>query len=710
MLDGLKKITFSFQNFIFFIIFLCSLILSLIIFLSLSGNLSNLKQIEEVSNLISANYILIILLIIISISKIYKIFKEKQFKSRFRLQFTSLFIIISFIPTTLITIFSLIFFDQGVKIWFNEKLEKVINESKQISESYFNEHKKNIKDDILFVNNEFTNDQVVYFSDRLRLTEYLSYFSQLRDLDEALIFERSGQLLAKVGSFLVESESAPPLWTFYIADEGDIAIFPNSDQTKVRALLRIQRAVPTYLYIGKNIDSNVLSRVQSVNQTADEYTNITQRLNSFQFQFNKLFLAINFLMILLSTWFGLRFSNKILNPIISIISDSQKIIRDNFKSRIGVIEEKNEFNFLSKLFNEILDSLQIQKNKLIKAKETINLRRKFTEKIINEVSNGIIYLDVNDKVLLFNKKSEDIFGKNLKKTFLKKNIQIYQFIKKFKIEENFHSECQVKSLFEGKRKILNIKYSKIFEKNQFKGLILSIDDITELVSAQKNAAWSNVARYIAHEIKNPLTPIKLSAQRIDHSISEKKSNYNKSNSFKECVDTIIRQVANIEKLVSEFSNFARMPQSKIEKVNLEKIIQTQINTQKIANKNVKFNLFSNEKDIYIHCDFDQISRLFMNILKNSVESASKKKKEISVNLLKEKNYVLIDVDDNGSGFDGINPDIFFEPYMTKKMNGTGLGLAICKKIVEDHNGEIELLESFRLGGARVRIKLYINIK
>ena len=710
MLDGLKKITFSFQNFIFFIIFLCSLILSLIIFLSLSGNLSNLKQIEEVSNLISANYILIILLIIISISKIYKIFKEKQFKSKFRLQFTSLFIIISFIPTTLITIFSLIFFDQGVKIWFNEKLEKVINESKQISESYFNEHKKNIKDDILFVNDEFTNDQVVYFSDRLRLTEYLSYFSQLRDLDEALIFERSGQLLAKVGSFLVESESAPPLWTFYIADEGDIAIFPNSDQTKVRALLRIQRAIPTYLYIGKNIDSNVLSRVQSVNQTADEYTNITQRLNSFQFQFNKLFLAINFLMILLSTWFGLRFSNKILNPIISIISDSQKIIRDNFKSRIGVIEEKNEFNFLSKLFNEILDSLQIQKNKLIKAKETINLRRKFTEKIINEVSNGIIYLDVNDKVLLFNKKSEDIFGKNLKKTFLKKNMQIYQFIKKFKIEENFHSECQVKSLFEGKRKILNIKYSKIFEKNQFKGLILSIDDITELVSAQKNAAWSNVARYIAHEIKNPLTPIKLSAQRIDHSISGKKSNYNKSNSFKECVDTIIRQVANIEKLVSEFSNFARMPQSKIEKVNLEKIIQTQINTQKIANKNVKFNLFSNEKDIYIHCDFDQISRLFMNILKNSVESASKKKKEISVNLLKEKNYVLIDVDDNGSGFDGINADIFFEPYMTKKMNGTGLGLAICKKIVEDHNGEIELLESFRLGGARVRIKLYINIK
>ena len=151
----IKKVASSFQNFIFLFIFLTSLVLSLIIFLSLSGNFSNLEQVQEISSLISANYILIIALILISINKIYKIFREKQFKSKFRVQFTSLFIIISFIPTTLITLFSLIFFDQGVKIWFNEKLEKVIYESKKISESYFNEHKKNIKNDILFINDEF---------------------------------------------------------------------------------------------------------------------------------------------------------------------------------------------------------------------------------------------------------------------------------------------------------------------------------------------------------------------------------------------------------------------------------------------------------------------------------------------------------------------------------------------------------------------------
>ncbi len=709
MLLSLKnKIGSSFQNFTFFFIFLTSLILSFTIFLSLSGNFSNLEQVQEISKLISANYILIVGLILISINKIYKIFKEKQFKSKFRVQFTSLFIIISFIPTTLITLFSLIFFDQGVKIWFNEKLEKVIYESKQISESYFNEHKKNIKNDILFINDEFTNEKVFYFTDKLKITEYLSYFVEVRNLDEAVIFESSGQLLAKVGSFLVESENRPPLWTFLIADDGEIAIFPNSDQTKVRALIRLQRAIPTYLYIGKSIDANVLSRVESVNQTADEYVNITQRLNNFQFQFNKLFLAINFLMILLSTWFGLRFSNKILNPIMSIILDSQKIINDNFRSRITVIKGKNEFNFLSKLLNQILNSLAIQKNKLIKAKETINLRRKFTEKIINEVSNGIIYLDTNEKVLLYNRRSQEIFGKNFKEDFLKKNSQISQFIRKFKEDDTFLNEIQLKYVSQKKIKILNFKLSKVFEKKKFKGMILSINDITELVSAQKNAAWSNVARYMAHEIKNPLTPIKLSAQRISHSFQ--KNRLNESSSLKSCTETIIRQVSNIEKLVSEFSNFARMPEGNFEPIKLNNLIETQLNTQKIVNNDTNFKLISNNKQIEILCDYDQISRLFMNILKNSVESSAKKKKEVLVSLNKKGKFVIIDIEDNGDGFEENNRENFFEPYMTKKINGTGLGLAICKKIVEDHNGQIELLDSKLLGGAMVRIKLFTKMK
>ena len=704
---NIKNLSLNFENQFFLFVFLISFLLSLTIFLSLSGYLSNLEEVENISFLISINFALIILLILLSLKKIFEVFIKKKIKSNFRVQFTSLFIIISLIPTTLITVFSLIFFDQGIKNWFNERINQVLKGSKEISESYFNEHKKNIKKDILYINNELSSEEIVFFTNRDKLTDFLKYFIEVRDLNEAIIFESSGQLLAKVGNFLVESETAPPLWTFLIADEGDIAIFPNNDQTKVRALLKIQRALPTYLYIGKNVDSNVLSRVESVNETANEYANITDKLDNFQYQFNKLFLAINFLMILFSIWFGLRFSNKILSPIESIIRDSEKMISDNFSSRINVIDGNNEFNFLSRVLNKMLDILKIQKNKLLKAKETINLRRKFTEKIINEISNGIIYLDNNNKVLLINKKTEEFLGSNVKKNFFKINSHLSSETKKFQVSDLKNKEVQIKLIITGKLKILNIKFSKVYEKRILKGFILTIDDITELVSAQKNAAWSNIARYMAHEIKNPLTPIKISAQRIQSSLKSKtKANLD---FFDSCSNTIIRQVNNIENLVSEFSNFARMPESKLELTKLDNIINTQVNTQKIANKNITFNIKMNPKNINIRCDYNQISRLIMNVLKNSIESIKKKKKIIHINVIHKKKMIYIDIEDNGVGFPNSREKLF-EPYITNKINGTGLGLAICKKITEDHNGGIELLDGDHLGGALVRIKLYKNIK
>ena len=702
----IKSLYQNIENLLFIFIFFISFVISLIIFLSLSGYLLNLGQVEDVSILISINFFLIILLILISLNKIFKIFIEKKLKSKFRIQFTSLFIIISFIPTSLITIFSLVFFDQGVKNWFNDKISRVIDGSKEISESYFNEHKNSIKKDILFINNELSSEEVFFFTNRERLTEFLNYFVEVRELDEAIIFESSGQLLAKVGSFLAETETAPPLWTFFIADEGDIAVFPNNDQTKVRALLKIQRALPTYLYIGKNVDSNVLSRVESVNKTALEYVNVTNKLDDFQYQFNKLFLAINFLMIILSTWFGLKFSSRILGPILSIIKDTEKIIQDNFSSKIRVIEGNNEFNFLSKVLNKMIEKLKVQKNKLLKAKETINLRRKFTEKIINEISNAIIYIDTNNKILLMNKKTEEFLGPNTKNNFFKINRNLSSEIKKFKNSINDHKVVQIKHLIVGKIKILNLNLSKVYENKLFKGVLLSIDDITELVSAQKNAAWSNIARYMAHEIKNPLTPIKLSAQRIENSVKDRK--VSDTDFFNNCTSTIVRQVNSIENLVSEFSNFARMPERKLKLVSLDNLILNQVNTQKIANKNAEFKLKIKPKKINISCDFNQINRLFMNILKNSIESNSKKKKKVHITVSKKSNFFLVDIEDNGDGFPK-NREKLFEPYITHKLNGTGLGLAICKKIVEDHNGEIDLLDGDSLGGALVRIKLFKNI-
>ena len=687
-------------NVIFLILFSLSFILSLLIFLTLTGNLSNLEEIDNVSNLISINFAIIVLLILISVGKIKENFDQRKFRSKFKVHFTFLFIFITLIPSTLITVFSLIFFDQGIKIWFNDKIKQVINGSKNISESYFNEHISNIKNDVLFLQSEINNEKIVFFTDRERLTEFLRYFSEIKDLEEAIIFEGTGQLLAKVGSFLIESETAPPLWSFLIADDGDIAVFPNNEKTKVRALIRIQRAIPTYLFIGKDVDSNVLGRVESVDNAATEYLNITKKLDSFQSQFNQLFIAINFLMILLSIWFGLRFSNRIIEPIMQIILDSEKIIKEDFSTRIRVFTGNNEFNILSNVLNKMLDILNDQKNKLLKAKEIINLRRKFTENIINNINTGIIYVDLNGKVLLSNKISQEIFDKKITKDFLDQQSNIKQIIKKFNLDKIKNNEIQIKYLANYKLKFLNIKISEIIEKKSVKGFILSIDDVSELVSAQKHAAWSNVARYMAHEIKNPLTPIKLSAQRLEKTFTENQVN---KKSILDCTDTIKRQVNNIQTLVSEFSNFARMPESIFKEVKLNKIIETQIKTIKILDNKIKFIYKNKFKELRINCDENQIGRVFLNILKNSYESSEKKNKVISVQVNIEKKLIVIIIEDNGTGFPE-NRDKLFEPYITNKINGTGLGLAICKKIIEDHGGEINLLDSKEYGGACVRLK------
>ena len=420
---------------------------------------------------------------------------------------------------------------------------------------------------------------------------------QIKDLDEAIIFESSGQLLAKVGSFLIESETAPPVWSFLIADDGDIAVFPNNNKTKVRALIKVQRAIPTYLFIGKDVDSNVLNRVESVDDAASDYLNINQRLDNFQYQFNQLFVAINFLMILLSVWFGLRFANKIIEPIMQIIIDSEKIINEDFSKRIRVFVGNHEFNILSNVLNKMLDILSLQRNKLLKAKETINLRRKFTEKIINNVNTGIIYVDLNDKVLLSNKSSHEIFDNKVKKNFISENISLSNILKSFKLNKLKNNEYQIKFPVNEKIKFLNIKLSELIEKKKIKGFVLSIDDVTELISAQKHAAWSSVARYMAHEIKNPLTPIKLSAQRLENFHDNTKDD---KNILINCTDTIKRQVNNIQTLVTEFSNFARMPESEFKTVRLHSIIETQINSISILDNKIKIINNNSFKDLKLN--------------------------------------------------------------------------------------------------------------
>jgi two-component system, NtrC family, nitrogen regulation sensor histidine kinase NtrY len=697
------------ENMIFFFLFITSFFLSLAIFVIISGFFID-TDILDVSSLLILDLLIILLIIFVTFLKVRRIInsrKEGKSGSYLHIQLSAIFGLITLIPSILVTVFSLLFFDQGIKTWFAKKVSTAISGSKFISESYFKEHSNNLKNDIVFLSKEINNEKVAFFTDRDRLTSLLESLVSIKLIDEAIIFERNGQLLAKIGNnFIIDEEPPPPLWSIFRADDGEVSIFTNEKNNRVRGLIKLDRVIPTYLYAGRNVDSLVISRVDSVNEAADQYLNLEKNISKFQNQFNLIFVAINLLVIMLSIWLGLIFANRIINPIKTILNASEKISSGNLKTRIEKFPGFHDFNILRDSLNKMVDKLLEQKNKLFKAKEMINIRRKFTETVIEGVSTGIIYSDTKYDIILFNKRSKEILETEIK---TKKVINLFPEIdkvlkdlisKKYRVQQK-----QLKILISNSQKIINIKISPEIQKNKIVGFIFTFDDVTEFISAQKNAAWANVARYLAHEIRNPLTPIKISAQRI-------KSNFDKKNFkneiFENCTSTIIRQVNDIEKLVTEFSNFARMPISKLKSSNIHELIIQKVKSFKMLNPNIMFTFKSKHKKMIIKYDQSQISRVLENLIKNAIESKTKMKmKKIVIETIKNKNMLEIRIEDNGIGFEN-DVEKLFEPYITHKKGGSGLGLPICKKIIEDHNGDIKLYKSKKLLGGAIKIILPIN--
>ena len=689
-----------------FLLFASSFLLSFFIFLILSGYIKNQFFLFDLSHLLIMNLFIILIIVFIIAYRIKILWSYKKTKnsgSNLHIQLSALFAFLTLIPSVLVTLFSLIFFDQGVKNWFSGKVQTALLGSKYISESYFKEHSNNLRNDLVFLSKEINNEKVAFFTDKDRLTNLLESLISIKLLDEVIIFERSGQLLAKIGnSFIIDKEPPPPLWTIFRADYGDISIFTNKENNKVRGLIKLDRVIPTYLYAGKNVDSLVLNRLDNVNTAANEYFDLEKKIKNFQFQFYQLFIAVNLLVISLSIWFGLLFANKIIFPIKTIISASKKISQGNLKTRIQNFSEFQDFNVLSKSLNLMVDKFLEQKNNLFKAKQTLDLRRKFTEAVIEGVSAGILYIDFKSFVLLYNKRSQEILEKNVKEKNL---IKLFPEMNPLIIEASKSQrllEREFNILINDKVKTLSLKISPQLQKEKLVGFILTFDDISELISAQKKAAWSNVARYLAHEIKNPLTPIKISTQRLQSNF--KKELLNKD-IFEKCSQTIIRQVNDIEKLVTEFSEFARMPISVFSRVDLSKILIKEFDNLEVIHKNIAFKCESKFQNLFIKADKSQIMRVFNNILKNAIESnVVKKKKKIHAIIKKNNTSISVLIEDNGEGFPK-NKENLFDPYITNKKNGTGLGLSICKKIIEEHYGQIKLSNSKSLGGASVEIIL-----
>ncbi|MDP1974604.1 MAG: ATP-binding protein, partial [Alphaproteobacteria bacterium] len=429
------------------------------------------------------------------------------------------------------------------------------------------------------------------------------------------------------------------------------------------------------------------------------------------------FIVVALLFLLASIWSGLRFATQLVTPITNLIGAAERVSAGDFSVRVTRDDKDDALGILSKTFNKMTDQLVEQRQELMIINEKLEQRQRFSEAVLQGVSAGVIGLDKEGRILLPNKRASDLLSVDLAiKLGEKLEILVPElagFLNQAMKSNDQTSKQHIKIMRKGRIRTLSVTLVAEGIENPGHDYVITFDDITELLSAQRQAAWADAARRVAHEIKNPLTPIQLAAERLQRKYM--KEIVTDPDVFKLCTDTIIRQVDDIGKLVDEFSSFARMPAPSIKDIELKSLAQEILFLHKNANPDIHFALEVFQTNYTLKADPRQVRQVIQNLIKNAVQalksvkdkfvglSSSNNRAMVRLTLRESDNDTYLDVEDNGPGFPIQGREELIEPYVTFHPEGSGLGLAIIRKIMEDHNGELILGDS-DLGGARVTIR------
>ncbi len=643
--------------------------------------------------------------------------------SKLHVRLVVIFSIMAALPAILMAIFSSFFFHFGVQSWFSDNVRTAVFDSQVVAEAYLEEHQQVIKADILAMANDIDRQAALMMDANAAYNRVLDTQSLIRNLSEALIFDGNGKILARSGlTFTLTFEKVPD-YLMDRAKNGEVVVLTSGSDDRVRALTKLNSGRDNFLFVGRQVDPVVLSYLTSAKDATERYSKLEQSYSQLQIIVTLIFLVVALLLLLAAIWFGIVLARQLVSPISSLIFTSERVRAGDLEARVPEGKQIEEFDYLAQSFNRMTLQLQQQRDELISTNRQLDERRRLTETVLTGVPAGVMGVNKSNKITFANTMAMELFEPEQGKLV---NLSILELMPEIKTTLNSAYEqpqkiSQIELPYKtksGTQLILNIRIAIELIGDVDYGAVLTFDDITELQSAQRKAAWADVARRIAHEIKNPLTPIQLSAERLQRKylpqIHEDKD------TFLVCTDTIIRHVGDIGRMVNEFSDFARMPEPIMTEVAIISEIQELLIFQKAAHPNIKFNIINNVDDIKMKmaCDSQQIRQAVTNLMQNAIDSVTLQmekdetfKGHLKIITEQKNNMFYFVITDNGIGFpkeQSLND--LAEPYITYKEKGTGLGLAIVKKIMADHNGklqmgsnkEIENLTSWSdLGGATV---------
>ena len=615
-------------------------------------------------------------------------------------------------PAIIVTLFALFVVDYSLRGWFAERISTAVNESVRVAESYFDEHARSISGEVLTMANDVNREAYRLVGKGNLMGRYLSDQAALRNLSDAIIFDGTGQVLAKSQfAFAITFTNLESSWVEK-ARKGEVVVLRADETNKLRAVVKLNSYVDAYLLVGRFIDSKVLLAMDQTRLAASDYQQLGFQQLDLQISFAVLFGIILLLILIASLWIGLNLATAIVGPLGSVIHVAEQVRAGNLSQRVPEDLQLEEISRLGSAFNRMLDELVRSREQLVQANTQIDQRREFTEAVLGGVSSGVVGLDRDGKVTLPNatarellgKKDTDLIGQKLADVIIEfKGLLAITNQKKRRFgEEQIILQRQNSHLVLRARIVSEVIEGRVI------GYVVTFDDVTSLLSAQRKAAWSDIARRIAHEIKNPLTPIQLASDRLlkKYRPDDQKA----ADQFEEYVRIIMRQVDDIGRMVDEFSAFARMPQPEMDRHSLLEIVNGQISL--FASKDLSLDVEINDakQDYTTICDAGLVRQALTNLLQNAKDSLQEHHvaaPAIHISMASEDDMISITLVDNGPGFPEMDLGKLLEPYVTTRQKGTGLGLAIVSKIMEDHGGNMQLGKADS-GGALVCLKFPIH--
>ncbi len=633
--------------------------------------------------------------------------------SRLHSRLVVLFGLLAVVPAIIVAIFSALFFNLGLQSWFDERVSTALTASVEVAEAYVAEHSNRIRADVLAMAAEINRQAAVIRNDPVRFRQLLDSETRSRNLPEAIVFDRYGRVLARSGlSFSMQFDQAP-VAAYDRAERGEVVVATTDDETRVRALVRIDRLVDAYLYVGRFVDTTLLLQADATRNAVAEYERLYNERSAFQVRFALVFILVALLLLLAAVWLALFFASRLIAPVSALVQAAERIRTGDLSARVTEGPADDEVASLSRAFNRMTSQLENQRGELIDANQQLDNRRRFTEAVLSGVSSGVVGLDADGRINLPNRTAVQLLGSSAEALsgtpFVDAVPELNGLLAEARERPWRLAQGQVAIMRGGVTHTLLVRIAAEGSAGTILGFVVTFDDVTELLSAQRNAAWADIARRIAHEIKNPLTPIQLSAERLKRKYALEVAS--DPEVFKQCTDTIIRQVGDIGRLIDEFSSFARMPAPVFREENLSELARQALFLQKVANPNITYRVEAPDLPVSVHCDSRQIAQVMTNLLLNATQAITERPAadglapgEIVVRVTTEANGALLEVLDNGKGLPHGDRARLTEPYFTTREKGTGLGLAIVARVLDDHGGRLTL-DDRAGGGACVGLHL-----